>query len=131
MMNGERIHRKGLIRRFMERTLRGRPLGFEAYMWGAQRVSGVVLLLYLILHLFTLGAIMDGAAVYDRAMAALDRPVIKLGEALLIWVVFFHALNGIRLVLLGLFPSMNHRGFAYGAAAFSLVLVALAVPILF
>jgi len=131
MMNGESIHRKGLIRRFLERTVKARPLGFEAYMWAAQRVSGLVLLIYLVLHLFTLGAIMRGAPAYDQAMAALDRPLIKLGELLLIWVVFFHALNGIRLILFGLFPSMNHKGFAYGAAVFSLVLVALAVPVLF
>ena len=130
-MKESRIARRGVTRRFIERTLRGVPLGFEAYAWAAHRVSGLVLLIYLILHLFTLSSINSGGAAYDQTMKAMDRPLIKAGELILIWVVLFHALNGFRLILLNLIPELNHRRWAYSIFIASLILSALTIPVIF
>ncbi|MFH0813878.1 MAG: hypothetical protein V2A69_13745, partial [Pseudomonadota bacterium] len=79
--------RKTVIRRFVERTLRGERLGFEAYAWVTQRITGLILVGFLIVHLYTLSSILGGEATYNQTMKALESPFIKIGELLLIWVV--------------------------------------------
>ena len=123
--------RKGVAQRFILRTLRGAPLGFEAYMWAAQRITGVIILGFLIWHLYTLSAVFLGKAAYDEVMKSLQRPLIKFGELLLVWILLVHALNGFRLILLNLFPGLNHKQLAYYASAVSLLLILLSIPVFF
>jgi len=131
MMTKTLIVRKGVIRGFTERTLKGELLGFEAYSFAAQRVTGLVLLGFLVWHLYTLSSILSGPVAYDQAMKALERPVFKMGELLMLWVILFHALNGFRLILWNLIPGLSHRGLAYAVSITSLVLVLFSVPIIF
>jgi len=123
--------RKGVIQRFAGRTLRGHPLGFEAYMWAAQRITGLIILGFLLYHLYTLSAVFSGKVAFDQIMKGFQRPLIKLGELLLVWVVLVHALNGIRLILLNLFPGLNHKRMAYFASGASLVLILCSIPVFF
>ena len=123
--------RKSVIQRFAIRTLRGQPLGFEAYTWAAQRITGVVILGFLIYHLYTLSAVFSGKAAYDEIMKRFQQPLIKFGELLLVWIILVHALNGIRLILLNLFPGLNHKRLAYFASGASLILILCSIPVFF
>ena len=123
--------RKTVTRRIVERTLRGEPLGFEAYTWTTQRITGLILLVFLTVHLYTLSSIFAGATAYDQAMRSLDRPLIKTGEFFLIWVVLFHSLNGLRLIFYNLFPELNHKRLAYSVCLGSVLLLLLSIPIVF
>ena len=126
-----RPRRRSLIARFVCRTFRGSFLGFEAYAWATQRVTGLVLLVFLLVHLYTLSAVYGGAAAYNQAMLSLNRPSIKAAELLLLWIILFHGFNGIRLLLITAFPTVNHERLAYAVSFLSIACCALSIPIFF
>lgn len=122
--------RKTVARRFVERTLRGERLGLEAYAWVTQRITGLILLGFLIVHLYTLSSILGGEVTYNQTMKALESPFIKIGELLLIWVILFHSFNGFRLIMYNLFPALNHKRLAYSAYLVSLLLFFISIPLI-
>ena len=123
--------RKSVITRFFERTLKGQWLGFESYTWAVQRVSGFVILVFLIMHLYTLSSVRSGEEFFDKTMASMQSPLIKMGEVLLLWVLFIHALNGIRLILINISPAINHKSLAYWFLAISVILTITSIFIVF
>lgn len=67
-----------------------------------QRVSGILLLLYLLLHVHTINQLSKGEAAFDAALLTFRHPAFKLLEIALLGTVILHALNGIRITLLDL-----------------------------
>ena len=67
-----------------------------------QRISGVLLLIYLFLHVRTIHELSRGPAAFDAALATFRHPVFKLLEIALLGTVILHALNGVRITLLDL-----------------------------
>jgi succinate dehydrogenase / fumarate reductase cytochrome b subunit len=67
-----------------------------------QRVTGLLLLVYLFLHVRTVYALRQGPAAFDRAVGAFNNPFFKLLEIALLGAVVLHALNGIRITLIDL-----------------------------
>ena len=78
--------------------LGGGRWGLERYLYSAQRLSGVLLLLYLIAHVIVSGFRVN-EPLWTEIMGALDRPWVHVLEFLLLVVVAFHGFNGLRLVL--------------------------------
>ena len=74
-----------------------------------QRITGVLLLAYLFLHVRTVYALSEGPAAFDRAVAAFRSPVFKLLEIALLGVVVLHALNGLRITLIDVGVSRTRR----------------------
>lgn len=72
-----------------------------------QRVTGVLLLLYLLVHVHTVAQLSGGPAAFDRAVARFQNPFFRVLEIALLGAVILHALNGIRLTLLDL--GLGHR----------------------
>jgi succinate dehydrogenase / fumarate reductase, cytochrome b subunit len=70
--------------------------------WVVQRVSGLLLLFYLFLHVLTINKLSQGPAAFDQAMSFFQRPAFKLLEIALLGTVVLHALNGIRITLIDL-----------------------------
>jgi succinate dehydrogenase / fumarate reductase, cytochrome b subunit len=70
--------------------------------WVIQRVSGLLLLFYLFLHVLTINKLSQGPAAFDQAMSFFQNPVFKLLEIALLGTVVLHALNGIRITLIDL-----------------------------
>jgi succinate dehydrogenase / fumarate reductase cytochrome b subunit len=67
-----------------------------------QRTTGILLLVYLFLHISTIHELAHGAAAFDHALARFRSPGFKLLEIALLGTVILHALNGIRITLLDL-----------------------------
>jgi|SRR5579864_2052642 len=67
-----------------------------------QRATGVLLLIYLFLHVRTVYALAEGPEAFDRAVENFRGPVFKLLEIALLGVVILHALNGLRITLIDL-----------------------------
>jgi succinate dehydrogenase / fumarate reductase cytochrome b subunit len=67
-----------------------------------QRVTGVLLLVYLFLHVHTIGELSQGPAAFDQALSEFKNPLFRLLEIALLGTVILHALNGIRLTLIDL-----------------------------
>src|SRR5215203_3966960 len=79
-------------------------LGARKYAWRyvgnvafwIQRLTGVALVGYLILHVHTIHDLQNHET-FDFALKTFSAPLFKLGEIALLGMVILHALNGIRL----------------------------------
>ncbi len=81
--------------------------GFERDLYTLHRVSGLGLLTYFLLHIFVTSARAFGPDSWAAMMARVDHPIFKLGEYLVFAGFVFHALNGIRLVVVELFGGVG------------------------
>jgi succinate dehydrogenase / fumarate reductase, cytochrome b subunit len=75
------------------------PHGRSAGSWGfmINRITGLGLLLYLMLHLIVLFQLTRGAAAYDSFITLMKNPLFILGELLVIAAGILHGINGIRI----------------------------------
>jgi fumarate reductase subunit D len=64
------------------------------------RLSGLALAVFLPLHFLTLGLAIDGEARLEAFLRWSDRPLVKLSEAVLVFLLAVHMLGGVRLLLL-------------------------------
>jgi succinate dehydrogenase / fumarate reductase cytochrome b subunit len=76
--------------------------GFERYLYSLHRLTGLALLAYFLLHVLVTSSRALGEASWTRAMATVSAPVFVAGEFLLFAAFAFHAVNGLRLVLVEL-----------------------------
>ncbi|MBI3210262.1 MAG: succinate dehydrogenase, cytochrome b556 subunit [Candidatus Solibacter usitatus] len=96
-----------------------------------QRITGVLLLIYLLLHVHTIRELREGPAAFNAALATFRNPFFKLLEIALLGTVILHALNGVRITLidLGIGHTRHVKLFWYGAVGFGLLLfLAGAIP---
>ncbi|MBM4371881.1 MAG: succinate dehydrogenase, cytochrome b556 subunit, partial [Deltaproteobacteria bacterium] len=65
----------------------------------AQRITGVALVLYLVLHLLSLSTSLMGSSSFDRTMTGYAKGIVfHAMEWLLLVAVLFHMLNGLRII---------------------------------
>jgi succinate dehydrogenase cytochrome b subunit len=83
--------------------------GYERYLYILHRVTGLGILTYFLLHIFVTSSRIFGVKTWEAVMGTLHHPVFQLGEFAVYAAFIFHALNGIRLVLI-------EFGFAVGKA---------------
>jgi succinate dehydrogenase hydrophobic anchor subunit len=74
----------------------------------AHRISGVMLVLYVLLHINTLSSLVNPDE-FARKMQLFSTPAAVFGEWLLALPVIFHSLNGGRLLVYELFTSRHDR----------------------
>ena len=82
--------------------LGGGKWGIERYLYIVHRVTGVGLLLFFMVHIFESSLRVFGPETWVAAMDSLKHPLFKIGEILVFCGFAFHALNGIRLILIEL-----------------------------
>jgi len=75
---------------------------FERYLYLAHRLSGLGLIAYMTLHIVETANRMRGEAAWASLMGLFASPPFKVIEFLLFCAAIFHALNGIRLLLVEL-----------------------------
>lgn len=95
--------------------------------WALHRVSGLGVLVFLMLHIADTAMLLAGPAWYDRLVRFYRAPAIRLLEVLLAAGVLYHALNGLRIVVLDLWPAATriHERMLWAVGA---VFVAVFVP---
>jgi succinate dehydrogenase / fumarate reductase cytochrome b subunit len=76
--------------------------GLERYLYTLHRLSGLALLLYFVLHIVVTSARAFGEEAWVRAMQNVTGPLFVLGEYAVFAAFAFHAVNGLRLVLVEL-----------------------------
>lgn len=76
---------------------RNRQMGTWAYI--LNRITGLGLTLYLVLHLIALSQLAQGPQAYNAFVAFAKNPFIKVGEMLVIAAGMIHGLNGVRIAL--------------------------------
>ena len=77
--------------------------------WLLQRLSGVFLTIYLIVHIIVIGNSVRGEDAFDDLLEIFDKPLFLVLDAGLVGIVTFHALNGIRLILFDLAIGLRYQ----------------------
>jgi succinate dehydrogenase / fumarate reductase cytochrome b subunit len=112
------IRQVGLLRRatyWLEP--RWRDPGWLAF--AINRITGVIVLGYLVAHMFVLSQLAAGPSGWDSLLELFGSRPFLVGDTLLIGAVTFHALSGARVVALTFGFGTRHS-----SALFGLVLVA-------
>jgi succinate dehydrogenase / fumarate reductase cytochrome b subunit len=76
--------------------------GVDRYLYTLHRVTGLGLILYFVLHIIVTSARAFGQETWDDVMGRVSGPLGLAGEYLVFLAFAFHAVNGIRLVLVEL-----------------------------
>ncbi len=63
------------------------------------RITGIFLVLYLFLHIWTLSSIRSGESFFDAAVEKFNNPFGHTMEYLLLLCVLVHTLNGVRIII--------------------------------
>ena len=95
------------------------------WAWMLHRLTGLGLVLYLVIHVWGLKAITDADA-YNALIASYHGPLFKIAEFGLLVAVVYHALNGVRIVLIdfmGWSPNQRKLFWTLGAVAVALIAV--------
>ena len=95
------------------------------FAWMAHRLSGIALVVYLAMHIWGLRAMTDRAA-YNELIASYHAPLFKIGEFLLLAAVAYHAMNGLRIVLidfLGWSPNQKRLFWTLGIVTAIIIVV--------
>lgn len=70
------------------------------WSWVLHRITGVSIYFFLLVHILDTALIRVSAEAYDAVMATYKTPIMGLGEAGLVAAIGFHALNGLRIILI-------------------------------
>lgn len=78
----------------------GRIYSLQGLLFLLHRITGGILLAYVVAHILTIStALFGGAALFDALMTMLAAPSFRVVEFVLLGCITFHALNGLRLIL--------------------------------
>jgi len=81
-----------------------------SWAWILHRLSGIALIGYLFLHIYSVSPLSQGRDAFNAKMQAFSSPLYMLLEWFLFAFVVFHSLNGIRIVLVDWSDgSKNHK----------------------
>lgn len=76
--------------------------GIERYLYILHRVTGLGILMFFLLHIFASSLRIAGPESWNAAMKTLKNPIFVLGEFMVFVAFVFHAINGLRLILIEL-----------------------------
>lgn len=69
------------------------------WLWVLHRISGAAIFFFLFVHVLDTALVRVSPQAYDEVVELYKTPAVGLLEAFLVAAVLFHALNGIRVVL--------------------------------
>jgi succinate dehydrogenase / fumarate reductase cytochrome b subunit len=97
--------------------------------WAFHRISGVAIFAFILLHVLDIWLVGVNSDLYDEVLAIYSSPFGRIMESLLGAALLYHALNGLRIIIMDFWPSMTryHRQLWY---ANWVLFVVIGVPIL-
>ena len=81
--------------------------GVGQWSWMLHRVTGVGVLIFLCLHILDTSLVVLGPEQYNHIIALYRHPLFRLSEVGLFAAVLFHALNGVRIILLDVWGDLT------------------------
>lgn len=104
--------------------------GFLSFL--LRRVTGVALVLYLFIHMWVIGSVLNGPDAFDARLAMVQGPIFTILEILLLAAVVYHTIDGIRLLIVHYFRVTQYRKSLFYAtlATVAIIFVAGAIPLL-
>ena len=74
------------------------------WSWIAHRVTGVGILAFLFVHIVDTALVAWGPEAYNKVVAVYHHPIIQIMELGLVGAVIYHALNGLRVMIIDFWP---------------------------
>jgi succinate dehydrogenase / fumarate reductase, cytochrome b subunit len=95
------------------------------WSWVAHRVTGVLIFVFLLVHVLDTALVRVSPEAYNDVIATYKNPIVGLGEAGLVGAVLFHALNGLRVMAVDFWSkgTQYHRQMLYGVVGLWAVLM--------
>jgi succinate dehydrogenase / fumarate reductase, cytochrome b subunit len=86
------------------------------WTWIAHRVTGLAIILFLFAHVVDTAVVGWGPEAYNRVLSVYQNWGVRLLELGLVAAVMFHALNGIRIMIIDFWPKATryNRALLYG-----------------
>lgn len=78
--------------------------GEGQWSWLLHRVTGIGVFVFLLAHIIDTAMIGWGPKVYNETIAIYRLPAFRVGEVILAGAVLYHALNGIRIIIMDFRP---------------------------
>ena len=70
------------------------------WTWVLQRETGVAVFFFLLVHVLDTALVRVSPELYDQVIASYKTPIVNLLEVGLVGAVLYHALNGVRVILI-------------------------------
>jgi len=70
------------------------------WSWVLHRITGVAIFFFLLVHVLDTALVKVSPEAYDAVIGAYKTPIMGLGEIALVGAIGFHALNGLRIILI-------------------------------
>ncbi|GAA4976842.1 succinate dehydrogenase, cytochrome b556 subunit [Kineococcus glutinatus] len=95
------------------------------WSWVFHRITGVAIFFFLFVHVLDTATVRISPEAYNAVIGQYKNPVMGLGEAGLVGAVVFHALNGIRIILVDFWSkgTQHQRKLFWGVIALWTVLM--------
>ncbi|CAG7844753.1 Succinate dehydrogenase 2 membrane subunit SdhC [Pseudoclavibacter triregionum] len=74
------------------------------WSWVLHRITGVAIFFFLLVHVLDTSLVRVSPEAYNAAMSAYKTPIMGLGESVLVGAILYHALNGLRVILIDFLP---------------------------
>lgn len=84
-----------------------------SWAWIYHRISGIALIAYLFLHVYSLSTLTSGKAAFEAKMSTFTSGPFLVLEWVLFIFVLFHSLNGVRIVLVDLADGAKYHKTLY------------------
>ena len=79
---------------------------YGQWSWALHRISGLGVLLFLVLHILDTSTVYFAPSAYDFFVALYKHPLFGIGEIIIGACLIFHALNGLRIVIMDFWPHL-------------------------
>ena len=85
--------------------------------WAFHRISGVAIWAFILLHVLDIWLSKANPGLYDDVLKIYASPAGRVGELLLGAALLYHALNGLRIILMDFWPRLTafHRQIWYAS----------------
>ena len=85
--------------------------------WAFHRIAGVAIWAFILLHVLDIWLVSVNPDLYNEVLDVYASPIGRVGETLLGAALFYHALNGLRIIIMDFWPATTryHRQLWYAA----------------
>ncbi|MBV6479382.1 MAG: Succinate dehydrogenase 2 membrane subunit SdhC [Ignavibacteria bacterium] len=101
------------IRTFDQKNWISQNLSYKkdtgSWAWIFHRISGIALIAYLFLHVYSLSPLAQGETAFNNKMQVYMTPFFMVVEWILFAFVLFHSLNGLRIVIVDWADGSNYH----------------------
>jgi len=85
--------------------------------WAFHRISGIAIWAFILLHIVDIWLVGANPTLYEDLLAIYASPIGRVLETLLGAALLYHALNGLRIIIMDFWPAMTryHRQLWYAS----------------